>query len=136
MVADTAGIAHAACGNDDMKAGELRDRLALVHGFRKSKMWRIEQAAGFDIVIQARSVLAKHLGCADCERRIQKNRRGGDFSALHQADEVDDQFLGSFHRECRDQQGAVRGGGIANLSSEALSPLLRRDRLTHPVAIG
>ena len=48
MVPDTAGIAHAAGGDDDVEAGELCDRLALVHGLREAEMRRIEQAADID----------------------------------------------------------------------------------------
>ena len=60
-------------------------------------------------------MLAKYLGGADRERRIEKNRCGRHFPALHQVDQIDDQFLGAFDRESWDQQGALAAARVANL---------------------
>ena len=48
MMPDTAGVAHAAGGNDDVEAREFRNRLALVHGFREPEVRRTEQTADID----------------------------------------------------------------------------------------
>ena len=48
MVPDPSGVAHAAGGDDDVKAGQLGDRLALVHGLGEAQMRRVEQAANVD----------------------------------------------------------------------------------------
>ena len=45
MMADAAGVAHAAGGDDDVKAVEPRDRLALVDGLGEAQMRRIAAAA-------------------------------------------------------------------------------------------
>ena len=42
MVPDTAGVAHAAGGNDDVKAGQLGDRLALFDRFGEPEMRRVQ----------------------------------------------------------------------------------------------
>ena len=52
-------------------------------------------------------MLAKDFGGADRERRIEKDRGGRHLAALHQVDQIDDQFLGALHREGRNQQRAL-----------------------------
>ena len=52
-------------------------------------------------------MFAKNLGGADRERRIEKNRGGRHLAALHQVDQIDDQFLGALHRKGRNQQRAL-----------------------------
>ena len=64
-----------------------------------------------DLGVEARRVLAEDLGGADGQRRIEKDRRRRNFAALHQIDEIDDQFLGALDREGRDEQGAVAACG-------------------------
>ena len=81
-------------------------------------------------------MLAKHLGGADRERRIEKDRRSRDFAAFHQVDQVDDQFLGALDREGRNQQRALAGRGVADLARPAARGALRRDRRAVAVAIG
>ena len=48
MVADASGIAHAAGRNDDVKPGQLRDRLALVDRLREPQMRRTQQPVEID----------------------------------------------------------------------------------------
>ena len=65
-------------------------------------------------------MLAKDLGGADRERGIEKDRRGRDLAALHQVDQIDDQFLGALDREGRDQQRALAACGVADFGGETL----------------
>ena len=91
MVPDTAGVAHAAGGDDDVKAGELGDRLAFLDCFGEPELRRIKQVERTSIRwIEACGVLAENLGGADRERRIEENRCSGYFAAFHQIDQIDD----------------------------------------------
>src|SRR5512132_2074952 len=110
MVPNAAGVAHAAGGDDDVEAGEFRNRLAFVHGFREPEVRRTQQAVDVDTLIQARSVLSEHLGRAYREWGVKKNWCGGDFSAIHQADQIDYQFLRAFDCERWNKQGALSRG--------------------------
>ena len=83
----------------------------------------LEQAADIDIWVEARSVLAEHLGGADGERRIEKDRRRRDLSALHQVDEIDDQFLGAFDREGWDEQGALAAAASSTSAARRCAAL-------------
>ena len=114
MVPDASGIAHAAGGDDDVKAGQLGDRLALVDRFGEPQLRRVQQPADVDAGSRLDGVLAKNLGGADRERGIEKDRRGRNLAALHQVDQIDDQFLGALHREGRNQQRALAGCGVAD----------------------
>ena len=71
-------------------------------------------------------MLSKYLGGADGERGIEKDRRRRHFTTLHQVDQIDDQFLGAFDREGRNEHRALGGGGIANLGGKTLAARLRR----------
>ena len=75
--------------------------------------------------IEARRVLAEHLGGANRQRRIEKDRRRRNFAALHQVDEIDDQLLGALDREGGNQQGAPGRRGITNLGRKTFAALLR-----------
>ena len=135
MVPNTAGVAHATGGDDDVEASEFRDRLALVDGFREPEVRRTKQAADIDILIQARSVPSKHFGRAYREGGVEKNWCGGDFSAFHQGNQIDYQFLRAFDCERWNKQGALGRRGIIDLSGEALTALLWGDRCANPIAV-
>ena len=81
-------------------------------------------------------MLAEHLRRANRQRRIEEDRRRRHLAALHQVDEIDDQFLRALDGEGRDQQRALARGGVANLGGEPLAPLLGRRRRAVDVAIG
>ena len=122
-MADAAGIAHAAGRDDDVEAGELGDRFALVHRLGAAQVRRGEQPLDVDIGLQALGVLAEHFGGADGERRIEKDRRRRDVAALHQVDQIDDQLLCALDREGGNQQRAA-GACAARTSAASRS---RRD---------
>ena len=63
-------------------------------------------------------MLAEDLGGADRERGIEKNRSRRYLAALHQVNQIDDQFLGALHREGRNQQGALAACCVANLGRQ------------------
>ena len=132
MMADAAGIAHAARGDDDVEARELFDRLAFLDGLGEAQMRRRRAAAmsisgpRFDACWRNTSVARM------AKRRIEKDRRGRNLAALHQIDEIDDQLLGALDRKGRDEQGAVGRLRLANFGREVFAPRLRRDR--RPVA--
>ncbi len=67
-------------------------------------------------------MLAEHFGGANGERRIEKDRRRRHLAALHQIDQIDDQFLGALDREGRNEQRAAGGVGVAHLGGEMLAP--------------
>ena len=136
MVPDTPGIAHAAGGDDDVKAGQLGDPLALVDRLGEPQLRGVQQPAHVDRGIEAFGVLAKHLGRTDRQRRIEEDRGGRDLAALHQVDQIDDEFLGALHRKGRNQQGALAARGVAHLGGEACATGIRRRRRTVAVAIG
>ena len=48
VVANAPGVAHAARGNDDMEAGELGDRLALLDRFGEPQLRRVQEPAHID----------------------------------------------------------------------------------------
>ena len=123
VMPDAAGVAHAAGGDDDVKAGQLRDRLAFVDGLGEAQMRRVEQAVDVDGRIEACGVLPEHLGRANRQRGIEKDRRGRYFAALHQVDQIDDQFLRAFDGEGRNEQGALGRRGVADLGGQALTAL-------------
>ena len=81
-------------------------------------------------------MLAEHFGGANGERRIEKHRSGRDITALHQVDQVDDQFLRSLDCEGGDQQrtaGRVRG---AHFGGKLLAPGFTRCRRPVGLAVG
>ena len=122
MMADAAGVAHAAGGDDDVEAGELGDRLALLHRLGEAQMRRAKQPLDVDIGLEAVGMLAEHFGGADGERRIEKDRRRRNVAALHQVDQIDDQFLRALDREGRNEQRAAGGVGGAHLGGEMVAP--------------
>jgi hypothetical protein len=99
-------------------------------------MRRTQQPIDVDIGIQARGMFAKHLRCANGERRIEKNRRGRHLAAVHQVDEIDDQFLRALDCECWNEQRTVGGVGLANLRGQALAPCLGGGRGAVDIAVG
>ena len=121
---DAAGVAHAARRDDDVKAGQLGDRLAFVDRLGEAQMRRIEQAIDVDIRIEACGVLPENLRGANGQRRIEKDRRRRYLAALHQVDQIDDQFLGALDGEGRDEQGALGRCGVAHLGGQTLAALL------------
>ena len=76
MMANAAGVAHAACRDNDMKAGQFCDRFAFVDCLGESEMWRVEQAIDVDIPIEASSVFS--LKCWVMLKRARQNRRHRD----------------------------------------------------------
>ena len=81
-------------------------------------------------------MLSEYLGGANGERGIQKDRRRGHITALHQVNEIDDQFLGAFDGEGRNEHRALGGGGVANLGGETLASRQRGRRWAVDVAVG
>ncbi len=78
MVPDPAGIAHAARRDDDVKAGQLCDRFALVDGFGEAQVVRIEQAIDVDGGIETRGVASEDLGGVNRERENrERSARSG-----------------------------------------------------------
>ena len=55
---------------------------------------------------------------------------------FHQVDQVDDELLGTLHRERRNQQRALAGGGVADLRGEPRAAGIRRGGRTLPISIG
>ena len=81
-------------------------------------------------------MLAEYFGGADGERRIEKDRRCRHVAALHQIDQIDDQFLRALDREGRNEQRAAGGMGCAHLGGRCVAPRFARHRRTVLVAIG
>ena len=79
---------------------------------------------------------AKYFRRADRQGRVEKDRRGRDLAALHQVDQIDNQFLGSLHGEGRNKHRALRCGGIAHLAGKVGAPVGGRGRRAIAVAIG
>ena len=79
---------------------------------------------------------SKYFGGADSERGVQKDWRRGDFAALHQIDDVDDQLLSAFDREGGDEQRAFGGRGVTKHDGKMLAPCLRGRGRTIDVAVG
>ena len=81
-------------------------------------------------------MLAEHFGGADGERRIEEDRRRRNLAALHQVDQIDDQFLRALDREGRDEQRAAARMRRAHLRGEMLRGAIARHRRAVLVAIG
>ena len=128
MVADTAGVAHAAGGDDDVEAGELGDRLALLDRLGAAQMRRAKQPLDVEIGLQAFGMLPEHFGGANGQRRIEKDRRRRDVAALHQVDQIDDQFLRALDREGRNEQRAA--GGMRRRAPRRRDAARRDSRVT------
>ncbi len=107
MVADPAGIAHAARGNDDVESRKLFDRLAFADSLGETQMRRLKNRRDIDIGAEFRRVLAENLGGANGQGRIEKDRRVLNLALLHEIDEIDDQLLGALDREGWDEEGTV-----------------------------
>ncbi len=71
-------------------------------------------------------MLSEHLGRANGEGRIQEDRRCGHFAALHQVDEIDDQFLGPLDRKGWNEHGAFGGSSVAHLGGKRFRVAPRR----------
>ena len=136
MMTDAAGVAHAAGGDDDVKAVQPGDRLALVDGLGEAQLRGIEQPLDIDAAIEIGGVAAEHFGRPDRQRRIEEHRRLRHLAALHQLDQIDDQLLGALDRKGRDQQRALLRRCFAHLASQPRAALLRRGRRPVGVAIG
>ena len=136
MMPDTPGVAHAAGGDDDMKAGQLGNRLALIDRLGEPQLRRVQQPAEVDLGIEAFGVLAKHLGGADRQRRIEKDRSRRNVAAFHQVDQVDEKFLGALHRKGWNQQRALARCGVADFLGETRAARIGRRRRPLPVAVG
>ena len=65
MVPDTAGVAHAARGNDDVESRKLFDRLAFADSLGETQMRRLKNRRDIDIGAEFRRVLAENLGGAN-----------------------------------------------------------------------
>ena len=102
------------------KPVKLGDRLALVHRLGAAQMRRAQQPVDIDVGFEALAVLAEHLGGADGERRIEEDRRRRHLAALHQVDQIDDQFLRALDREGRNEQRAAARLRRAHLGREML----------------
>ena len=89
-----------------------------------------------DIRVEARRHVAENFGGADGERRIEKDRRRRHFAALHQIDKIDDQFLGAFDREGRDEQRALAACASRTSAASCARRALARDRRPVSVAVG
>src|SRR5215217_3331227 len=96
---DASRVAHAAGCDYDVKACQFRDGLAFLDRFGEAQMRRVQQAIDVGVRIEARTMPSKYFGGADSERGVQKDWRRGDFTALHQNDDVDDQLLRAFDGE-------------------------------------
>src|SRR3954447_9835318 len=136
MVSDTSSIAHATGGDNDMKSGQLGNGFAFIDGFGKSELWRVQQPAYVDCRVETSRVLAENFGGAYCERRIEKNRCGWNLAALHQIDQIDDQFLSTLHGEGGDEQRAFSRSGVTDFCGQACAACIGCDRRSHSVAIG
>ena len=62
-------------------------------------------------------VALEHLGGADGQRQVEKNGRRWNVAAVHQVDEIGDQFLRALDREGGDEQRARRRACAACTSS-------------------
>ena len=80
--------------------------------------------------------VAKHLGRADRERGIEKDRRSGNLAALHQVDQIDDEFLRALDCKCWNEQCTLARRGVADFGGEALAARFGGDRRAISVAIG
>jgi hypothetical protein len=136
MMPDTPRVAHAACGDDDVEAGQLGNCLALLDGLGEPELRRVQQPLDVDFGIETFGMLAKHLGGADRQRRIQENRGARNVAALHQVDQVDDELLGALDGKGWNQQRAFAGCGVADFAGKARATLDRRRGRPIPVAIG
>ena len=121
MMADASCVAHAAGSNDNVKACQFRDGLAFVDRFGETQMRGAQQAIDVDVRVEARTMSSKYFGGANSERRVQKDQSGGDFTALHQIDDVDDQLLSAFDREGGDEQRAFGGRGVTKHDGKMLA---------------
>ena len=82
-MADATGIAHAAGGNNDMKAGEPGNRLAFVDGLRETQLARCQEPIEIDGRIEAGSMASENLRGANRQRRIEEDWSGGNLAASH-----------------------------------------------------
>src|SRR5579859_2417208 len=135
MMPDATCLAHAARRDDDVKAGQPGDRLALVDGLRESQLRRGQEPIQVDLRIEACCVSAKHLSRADRQRRVEKDRRGRYLPPFHQVDKIDNQLLRSFNGKGRDKQRAVGGRGVAYFLCEVSAPERGRCRWAVTVAV-
>ena len=124
MMPDAAGVAHAAGRDDDVEAGQLGDRLAFVDRLGEAQMRRAEQAVDVDLAVEARGMFAEHLGGVNRQRRIEEDRRRRHFAALHQVDQIDDQFLGALDREGRNEQRALCAAASRTSAARRCAALL------------
>ena len=74
MMADAARVAHAAGRNDDVKAGELRDRLAVIDRFGAFQQRRVEGAKKIIAILQLLGVFLENGRGLVGKRRIDEDR--------------------------------------------------------------
>ena len=99
-------------------------------------MGRIEHARDVDAAVEAIGMFPEDFGRVNGERGIEKDRRDRDFAALNQVDEIDDQLLGTFDREGRNEEGTFCRGGIGDFRCESPTALFRGGAVANPIAIG
>jgi len=136
VMADAPGVAHAAAGHDDGAAGETRDDLAFLHRLGEADVGPAEQVRHLRGVLQQVGVLQEYLGRLDGERRVEEHRHFGQFAAVEEDREVEQQFLRALHGEDRDQQVAAALQRRLHLVGENLAPLFRRHVAALAAAVG
>ena len=135
-MADAAGLAHAARGDDDVEMVETVERLALVDRLGEADVPRLEPADQVVAVIEVGGMLGEDLRRLAGERRVDIDRDLGELALAHQLDEVADQLLRPLDREGRDEHRAPRIDRGADLVAEHDAAVLGGGVDAVAVAIG
>ncbi|OPZ61047.1 MAG: hypothetical protein BWY87_00070 [Deltaproteobacteria bacterium ADurb.Bin510] len=139
MVLDAAGVAHAAAGDDDGRAGIFVDLHRFLDRGREAQVLEregveavLDDFHGFVVVVLA--VVTEDLGGLDGQRAIQEDRDVGQLAfALELAQHIE-QLLGALDREGRNHNlFAVTRGIVDGLEQLDLAGL---ERAVQTVAIG
>src|SRR5690349_8049394 len=93
---DAARLAHAARGDDDVEVVKPVESLALLNALRKADVRRGEGPDKRRALFHFGGMPLEDGARSRRKRRVDKDRGFRDLSRVHQADEVDQEFLRAF----------------------------------------
>src|SRR4051794_14646098 len=109
---DAARLAHPARGDDNVEVVKPVESLALLNALREANVVRGEGPDERRALVHFGSMLLEDGARSRRKRRVDKDRCFRDLSRVHQADEVNQEFLRAFDRKGWNEKGAagLRGG--------------------------
>ena len=136
MVPNTARIAHATCGNDDVAAVDALDHHALGNRLGGADALGAHGAAELVAIFEIIGVIQKNLGCADGKRRIEENRYVANALLRDERQKVGQQFLRALDGESRENQYAVLVQRRIDLVRQKIAARRNRHRCTFARTVG